>query len=327
MKKPSVTASQPTERYGIAAVARLAGLAAPVIRVWEKRYAAVTPKRSGTQRRLYDAEDIERLRLLGKLTGHGHAIRTIALLSLAQLLRRLEDVEAMLPGAVHPGAGLFKRLLFVGTDFKAVLGDAELLECRVVAQFKNLEAAEVVPHLPEADLLVVQADTVFPETINSLRAVVKRCKARRSVLIYRFSSSGTLVAIARNIDGLSPLKAPASANQIRRECMVQINSLEERQLPRPPGGNGPIPERIYQDYQLARMATMSTAVQCECPRHIVELLQGLAAFETYSQQCEDKNPADALLHHFLHRSTAHVRRLMEETLRHLVRMEGIEGRA
>ena len=53
------------------------------------------------------------------------------------------------------------------------------------------------------------------------------------------------------------------------------------------------------------------------------LLQSLSAFETYSQECEDRNPEDALLHAFLHRTTAHVRRIMEEALRHLVRVEGI----
>jgi len=325
MRKRANSTQQPTEQYGIAAVAGQVGLAAPVIRMWERRYGAVTAKRTKTQRRIYDAEDIGRLRLLQKLTGHGHAIRTIARLSLAQLQRRLEEVEALLPSAPHPGEGSFKQLLFVGNGFEAILGDQELLEGQVVGTFKNLKAAKAASRLPKVDLLVVGSETLFPETLNLLRAVVKRCKARRTILIYRFASSDTIVAVARLIQGLCPLKAPVSANQLRRECVVQFNSLEERQLPLPPGGTGPIPERIYQTEQLERLAQVSTAVKCECPRHLAELLQGLSAFESYSEQCEDRNPADALLHDFLHRSTAHVRRLMEEALRHVVRMEGLDA--
>lgn len=109
------------------------------------------------------------------------------------------------------------------------------------------------------------------------------------------------------------------------KCVVGLSNLEERQMALPPGGDGPIPGRIYQAEQLVWLARVSTAVKCECPRHLAELLQGLSAFESYSKQCEDRNPEDALPHDFLHRSTAHVRRLVEEALRHVVRMEEIES--
>jgi hypothetical protein len=52
-------------------------------------------------------------------------------------------------------------------------------------------------------------------------------------------------------------------------------------------------------------------------------LQGLAAFEKYSSECEDRNPADAALHSFLHRTTAAVRRSMEEALDYVVQAEGL----
>jgi len=325
MKKKSPTARKSAELYGIAAVARQAGLTAPVIRMWEKRYAAVTSKRSSTQRRLYDTMDVERLRLLHKLTGHGHAIHTIATLSLAQLQRRLVEAEALLPAALHPGAGSLKRLLFVGAGLEVLLGELELLEGQAVGKLKNLETAKNSPRLPKADLLVVETETLIPETLVLLRDVVKRSKAPRTILIYRFTPSDTFVAITKMIEGLCPLKSPVSASQLRRECVVQLNRLDEqRQLPDPPGGTGQIPERIYEASQLERLVQVSTAVKCECPRHMAELLQGLCAFERYSEQCEDRNAADALLHDFLHRSTAHVRRLMEEALRHVVRMEGIK---
>ena len=85
-----------------------------------------------------------------------------------------------------------------------------------------------------------------------------------------------------------------------------------------------IPERIYTTDQLLKFARVSTSVDCECPQHLAGLLQGLAAFEKYSSECEDRNPQDAALHAFLHRATANVRRTMEDALQHLARVEGIE---
>ena len=61
------------------------GLSADVIRVWERRYAAVTPERSGNQRRLYSEEEVERLTLLARLTRSGLAISQIAILPLEKL--------------------------------------------------------------------------------------------------------------------------------------------------------------------------------------------------------------------------------------------------
>lgn len=72
-------------------VARRTGLTAHVIRVWERRYGAVTPLRTDTNRRLYSDADIERLRLLHQATKAGHSIGQIADMEsdrLAELVRQ-----------------------------------------------------------------------------------------------------------------------------------------------------------------------------------------------------------------------------------------------
>jgi MerR family transcriptional regulator, light-induced transcriptional regulator len=62
----------------IKVVARRTGLSAHVIRIWEKRYGAVEPERTGTNRRLYSDEQIERLSLLRDITQGGHSIGHVA---------------------------------------------------------------------------------------------------------------------------------------------------------------------------------------------------------------------------------------------------------
>lgn len=72
-------------KHPIQVAARRSGLSADVIRVWERRYGAVKPERSGTNRRLYSDEDVERLLLLGQVTRAGRRIGDVAGLALKEL--------------------------------------------------------------------------------------------------------------------------------------------------------------------------------------------------------------------------------------------------
>ena len=71
--------------HSIKTASRMTGLSAHLIRIWEKRYGAVAPKRTATNRRLYSDAEIERLNLLRLATAAGHSIGNIAKLPLARL--------------------------------------------------------------------------------------------------------------------------------------------------------------------------------------------------------------------------------------------------
>lgn len=75
------------DRHGhsIKWVAKQTGLSTHVIRIWEKRYAAVTPNRSESNRRMYSDAEVERLQLLHRLTEAGHNIGSVARLSMEDL--------------------------------------------------------------------------------------------------------------------------------------------------------------------------------------------------------------------------------------------------
>ncbi|MBX7259713.1 MAG: MerR family transcriptional regulator, partial [Candidatus Hydrogenedentes bacterium] len=59
---------QHQSQHPIQVVALRTGLTPHVIRMWERRYAAVCPTRTPTNRRLYSDSDITRLRLLSRAT-------------------------------------------------------------------------------------------------------------------------------------------------------------------------------------------------------------------------------------------------------------------
>jgi DNA-binding transcriptional MerR regulator/methylmalonyl-CoA mutase cobalamin-binding subunit len=83
-------------RYPMKMVAQRTGLSAHVLRVWERRYEAVTPDRTGTNRRLYSEEEVRRLELMAALTRGGHSISQIA----KQSTEALEEMARELPEPV-----------------------------------------------------------------------------------------------------------------------------------------------------------------------------------------------------------------------------------
>ena len=73
--------------YRIGTVAQLSGVSTHLIRVWERRYNALSPSRSGGRARLYSPADLDRLRLLKLAVSRGHAIGQIARLKGEELER------------------------------------------------------------------------------------------------------------------------------------------------------------------------------------------------------------------------------------------------
>lgn len=80
--------------YSIRAVAEETGLSAHTIRAWERRYGVLEPERTGTNRRVYDEADVERLRRLQRAVAAGHSIGMIAGLSDEELGRLAGRSEA-----------------------------------------------------------------------------------------------------------------------------------------------------------------------------------------------------------------------------------------
>ena len=84
-------------QHTIKYAARKSGLTPHVIRVWERRYEAVSPNRTGTNRRLYSESEIQRLGLLRDVTQAGHSIGQVARLSLEKLRALAADAAGGKP--------------------------------------------------------------------------------------------------------------------------------------------------------------------------------------------------------------------------------------
>jgi methanogenic corrinoid protein MtbC1 len=87
--------------YPIKVVARLTGLSPFVIRIWEQRYGAVKPERTGTNRRLYSDQQVERLNLLRQVAQAGHNIGLIAYWPTEKLRQQAAGASIQVQ-ATHP---------------------------------------------------------------------------------------------------------------------------------------------------------------------------------------------------------------------------------
>ena len=89
-------------KYPIKAVSKLTGLSQHVIRAWEKRYQAIQPTRTGTNRRLYSEEEINRLRLLKEAIAQGHNIGNVANMDSEDLKTLITGNGSIAPAQTQP---------------------------------------------------------------------------------------------------------------------------------------------------------------------------------------------------------------------------------
>ena len=95
-----------TDLHPIGVAIRRTGLTPDLIRVWERRYGAVAPRRSEGGHRLYSETEIRRLALLRDATRLGHPIRRLADVGndeLEELIRR-ETESSPREGVREPAA-------------------------------------------------------------------------------------------------------------------------------------------------------------------------------------------------------------------------------
>jgi hypothetical protein len=82
-------------------------------------------------------------------------------------------------------------------------------------------------------------------------------------------------------------------------------------------------EQRLDNATLDSLAQATTSIECECPKHLVELIRSLSSFETYSEQCSVRSDLDATLHQDLQQTAGRARVLLEQALLRLAMLEGL----
>ncbi|MFC0350937.1 MerR family transcriptional regulator [Undibacterium danionis] len=337
-------ANEANATYRSGAAARLSGVPVETLRVWERRYGVTDPSRSERGQRQYSFEDVRRLGLIKQLVDAGNSIGAVAHLDLQQLLAMLSAV-ANLPAAqsqVQLSNGML-RIALVGVMLRQSLInlDPEQSKLSLVQTAFNLKQAPMQLKDVKVDVMVVeQGELTAPEEqIPLLGSAQQACQATAVLILYRFASSDAIRQL--RLAGFHVARIPSDMLEIDHLCrvaMARALTLVEQQgrmgrvkkngaRPADAARNkksNVIPARLLDDEHLTHIAKFATSIHCECPRHLVDLLQMLTSFERYSAQCENRNEDDASLHRDLHYTAAHARSALEQALVRVAQAEGIQ---
>jgi len=331
----------PGQTYRIGAVARLTGIPPDTLRVWERRYAVVTPIRSDAGTRLYSGDDVGRLTLIKRLVDNGDAISHVARLPLEDLRERVRglslrpldeaDMRPCRVGVLGSGlpALLAGELRARGGHHLGPVQSAGRAGHEAAFDLVGLYTDEVrfrdEARGLDLDLLLLEMPTIHADQLPRVLELISAAGAVRALVVYQFASRAVLERLEAQRIGTK--RAPLDLAELTRWCTTGGDAAASSVGAEMSGDldlTGPIPRRRYDSAALARIATASPTVRCECPHHLVQLVSNLVAFESYCQECESRSPDDAALHAYLHAATARARSMLEAALARVVEAEGIE---
>ena len=292
----------------IGAAARLSGLSPHTLRKWEDRYGAFTPERTPGGDRRYSAADIERSLKLKALVDSGRAIRSIAGLptgELDQLISAVNDPTSE--------CGPVTVAVLSESGAQSVLRQRTPLQrIEIVGQASGIEALAGV----DADLLVIEIPSLTPEFVEALADIRAATDIENMIILYKYGSLTLAESLSNHRTAV--LGLPLNFKELERIIFSLAGPVNPANLLMTP-----TPSR-FSRATLADVAQISSSVACECPRHVAHLLIDLTDFEAYSQQCEDLQNDDAVLHIMLRRTAATARSLFESALIEIAQAEDID---
>jgi hypothetical protein len=262
-----------------------------------------------------------------QLVDAGDAIGEVATLDLDALQGRSAEAQRS-PRAPRLLTGAEAcRVLLVGESLAREIqaaGDT-LTVMTPVGRYADIADFEARAGGAEADVLVIEQATLHDDTAKRVIDWLIRAKAAHAVLVYRYASAEALQRLP--VSKCSALRAPVDALTLQAHCLSRMHAGAG--LPAPALVEGAAvtqtaPPRRYDDEMLSQLATLSSTIKCECPKHLAELIASLSGFERYSVECESRSPRDAALHAYLHATASQARYMIEHALDHVIEIEDIK---
>ncbi len=322
MNAPAKTTQtlEPRPLYGIGTVARLTDLKSDTLRVWERRYGLGASYKSATGRRQYTQSDLDHLQLVSALVKQGVRIGEIAASDRKTLEVLLEQQGHMATSRPLPPPK--PRVVFVGADLCQWLDTHQGCVSGVSALLARIPVDEAVPSLQTdqtADVLVAHCPSLTLQQIKGVEALAERLEVRRTIVLYQFGNDQWLAELERL--GHSAFEYPIEPSrlafeigrsQVEKETAVGLGNLSDLMPAKP---------RLFNDAALRAAAEEKIVLDCECPRHLSDLIRSLNEFEAYSSACSVDNWKDAAIHASIYAYTCQARHLMEKALQ-----SALEGR-
>lgn len=312
----------PESIHRIGAVSQASGVPVSTLRIWESRYRAFTPVKTGGGHRYYRDEDVLRAQLMRQLTELGHAISRIAALSVQQLSSLLHGQAG--PDGVAAEDDVPLTIAVIGMGLASRLQSAERARHGLAARwslgavFESLDSALSADWPDTPQVLVAHINSLHVPAQQDLLRLMRARNIAQGVVIYGFGQSLALETLQQS--GLVVRREPISDADLPELIeAVRVPPAAAVAVELRPGAL--IPPRRYDDATLMRVAAHSDALRCECPRHVADLLRMLCGFEQYSRDCLNTSPEDAEMHSHLRAVSGSARALFESALERLAAYE------
>lgn len=303
-------------KVSIGVAARMTGVNANTLRMWERRYQLGPSKRSAGGQREYTTTDIDHLRLIKRLMDKGLRIGDVARLSIDALWSLLLDSGDNQAADLKIKAVLNTQV--VGIAISKYFKEHIKRYPQLAVECSELDAERWLsdPQLEQKELLIIQQNSLHRKHLESLLKISKR---KVHMIILYFYAQKDLVAVLEqqgiimmqgNID---PARIDDSVNKVLRLAshvseLDQISEAFDISLSK-------IQPRQFDEEALVEAEALSNKLNCECPPHLTDLIRRLNAFEDYSQTCGAENWKQAAVHACIYSYTNQARYLIEKALR------------
>jgi len=160
------------QHFNIYITSQLSGVASATIRMWEKRYQAIHPKRSSNGHRLYSETDIQKISLLFELTKQGHSIGKIASLPIEELKNILKKPLPNQQKSHHKeklAKGL-QNILMALQAYKLEIITHELEKARCELSAKDFAIEVMLPLIQQIEMKVYNHELTIAQehTLSAL---------------------------------------------------------------------------------------------------------------------------------------------------------------
>jgi DNA-binding transcriptional MerR regulator len=324
------------DEYKIGAVSKITGIGTETLRAWERRYQAVVPGRSDSGDRVYNGEDLAKLFLLKNLSDAGNSIGTIARLSVQELKGKWENsVQLKELASNHindqDGQDVAKsqtcRVLLLGEDFplRVLDGMSDFNGIELLGHVDSIEDWKQEDPTSLVNVAIIERPTINEATRKYVSKLLKEMGVWHVIVLYGFGSQIEINQLQS--PQVSAIRSSIDVYELARLCMDRTGG-DSKNLVASIGSTvyleDSLPTRRYSSKQLGNLARITSPIQCECPKHLSDLIKSLVAFEIYSAECENKNDRDAELHAYLHATSAQSRAILEDALAHVIKHENIQ---
>jgi DNA-binding NtrC family response regulator len=196
-----------------------------------------------------------------------------------------------------------------------LLSNLDIIFADISPQMLQQQSSVLMPEIVVLDLKLLGEQPLL--YIQELKQVIPNAII---IVVYAFSKWSLVQEIAKM--GIRIIKEPINLRLLQTSVFGLITQ-EIAATKNNPNHDFKAPEKRYSLRQLSQLQQIKSAVECECPNHLADLVIALSAFESYSRDCHNRNPQDAEIHTMLHERTAQARQIMEQALAQLCQYEQI----